>query len=87
MCLCFHLVGVNFNQSSYTVNERSQQVQPELLLSRPLSVSITVQVIDTASTAISKNIISIHVICIKLVLINCVQNYVCVTTYIFCEGI
>ena len=63
--MCSYLVGVNFNQSSYTVNERSQQVQPELLLSRPLSVSITVQVIDTPSTAISKNI-NIHVICINI---------------------
>ena len=47
----FCLVGVSFNQSTYTVNESSQQVQPVLVLSKPSSVNITVQVTDTASTA------------------------------------
>ena len=50
----FCLVGVSFNQSTYTVNESSQQVQPVLVLSKPSSVNITIQVTDTASTATSK---------------------------------
>ena len=48
------LVGVNFTQSSYNVNENSLEVQPVILLTRPLPVNITIQVIDTASTATSK---------------------------------
>ena len=49
-----YVVGVRFNQSSYTVNENSLEVQPVVVLSRPLSVSITIQVNDVASAATSK---------------------------------
>ena len=47
----FCLVGVSFNQSTYTVNENSRLVQPVLVLSKASSVNITIQVTDTSSTA------------------------------------
>ena len=53
-----HVVGVSFNQSSYTVNEGNKQAQPVLVLSRPLSIDITVQLVyvhDSSLNATSES--------------------------------
>ena len=50
------VVGVSFNQSSYSVNETSSQVEIVLVLSSPLSFDVTAAILDTDSgqTAASK---------------------------------
>ena len=52
-CL-FPAITVNFNQSTYSVNEDAGPVQPVLVLSNPSSTDITVQVRDTQNTATSE---------------------------------
>ena len=47
------LVYVRFGQSSYTVTE-SQELKATLILSKPLSTNVTIQVIDSVSSAFSK---------------------------------
>ena len=38
---------MNFNQSEYTVNEDAGSAQPVLVISKPLSTDITIQVTST----------------------------------------
>jgi len=45
---------LNFNQSSYNINEDDGVVQPELILSNPSSTEFTVQVISNSITAVGK---------------------------------
>ena len=52
-CL-FPAITVNFNQSTYSVNEDAGLAQPVLVLSNPSSTDITVQVRDTQNTATSE---------------------------------
>ena len=54
MCVPLITVGITFTQSSYTVNENSLEVQPVINLTRPLSESLTIQVIDSSRSATSK---------------------------------
>ena len=44
-------LNVNFNQSTYSVNENDRILQPVLILSNPSSTDITVQVRSTDKTA------------------------------------
>ena len=51
--LCYYDVGitVGFSQSTYSIYEHDGAIQPVLLLSRPSSTNITVQVQDNGNTA------------------------------------
>ena len=45
MILFHHIVGtVSFKELVYTVNENNGSLQPELILSNPLSVDVTVDI-------------------------------------------
>ena len=53
MMLFDHIVGtVSFTQLAYTVYENNGTLQPELILSNPLSVNVTVE-IDTVEGEIT----------------------------------
>ena len=43
-----------FNQSTYNVNENAGPVRPALLISEPLSIDITVQIITIDGSATSE---------------------------------
>ena len=47
----FVAATISFNQSAYSIAEDGGLVQPVLVLSNPSSVSITIQVVDTGTTA------------------------------------
>ena len=51
---------VNFSQATYSVDEDSGLVQPELVLSDPLVTSTTVHVFTTDGSATGNNIPKIH---------------------------
>ena len=55
MFVFIFLVYVKFDQSQYTVSETSQELLVTLVLSKSLSTDITIQIIDSPSTAISKS--------------------------------
>ena len=48
----FVAATISFDQSAYSIAEDGGLVQPVLVLNNPSSVDITIQVIDTATTAI-----------------------------------
>ena len=58
---------VSFSQSTYRVNEDDKLVQPTLVLSKPLSSEIIVQVNDNDDTATGE---SIHITSYKIVLMG-----------------
>ena len=43
--------AISFDQSAYSIAEDGGLVQPVLVLSNPSSVSITIQVVETGTTA------------------------------------
>ena len=45
---------MNFEEMTYSVNESTQLVQPVLVLSKPSSFAITVQVTDSGNSATSE---------------------------------
>ena len=48
-------IAIQFEQSTYTVDEDDGPAQPVLVLSNPSSTDITVQVFSQDNTAIGKN--------------------------------
>ena len=48
------MLNVRFEQSTYSVNEDAGPAQPLLVLSSPSSTDITVEVVDTSSSANSE---------------------------------
>ena len=50
---------INFNQSTYSVDEDDGPAQPVLVLSNPISLDIIVQVRDSSGTAARKLSINI----------------------------
>ena len=52
--LCYYgvdIITVSFSQSTYSIHEYDGAIQPVLLLSKPSSTDITVQVQDNENTA------------------------------------
>lgn len=56
-------IGIFFNQSTYDVNENDGTVKLVLILSKPSSTAVTVQIRDNERTATSK---CIMIFCIAL---------------------
>jgi len=57
---CVHYIiapAVNFNQSTYNVDEDDGPAQPVLVLSNPSSISITISVFSTNGSATGKDIL------------------------------
>ena len=52
--ICYVVITVSFNQSTYSVNENSGPVQPVLVLSNPSTIDITVEIMNNDNTAIGK---------------------------------
>ena len=52
--VCYVVITVSFNQSTYSVNENSGPVQPVLVLSSPSTVNISVQIMNNDNTASGK---------------------------------
>ena len=46
---CISVVIINFNQSSYSVNESDVSVQPELILSNPSVFDIILEIMDIST--------------------------------------
>ena len=54
-CTFDHIVGtVSFSQLAYLISEDSGMLQPEIILSNPLSINLTIMIEATDITARSK---------------------------------
>ena len=64
--VCYVVITVAFNQSTYSVNESSGPVQPVLVLSNPSTVNISVQLMNNDNTAIGKQSVILINVSVRL---------------------